>query len=168
MKITDVRRQNLRKLIEHYGGSTALSQRLGYATPSFLVQQAGPNPTREVTERTARKFEEKLGLPPGALDEGFGPPGAATVLPATLPPAHPRRRATDHQTDRPGASDDAQTAMIADVIRLVGKVMQGEAVQTPPPERFADLVVLALTDAIEHGGQPREPHIRNVVRLLRS
>lgn len=34
----------------------------------------------------------------------------------------------------------------------------------PAPERPAAL--LAVTDTLEHGGVPREAHIRSVVRLL--
>lgn len=56
MEISEVRRANVRALIEKYGASK-LATRLGYRNPSFLSQQAGPNPTREVTERTARAFE---------------------------------------------------------------------------------------------------------------
>lgn len=141
MNLTDTRRANLRTLIEQHGGVSRLSEKLGYSSPSFLVQQVGPNPTRVVTERSARKFEQKLGLEPGTLDrETGGTPTSAGV----------------------------STQVISDVIRLVGTLMQREAVQMPPPERFADLLALALTDTLEHGGVPREGHIRSVVRLLKG
>lgn len=140
MEISEVRRANVRALIEKYGASK-LATRLGYRNPSFLSQQAGPNPTREVTERTARAFEQKLGLPAGTLD---------------VPP---------DQEARPA---DVSTRVIADVIRLVGTIIQNENVQMPPPQRFADLVSLAVVDTMEHGGVPREQHIRSVVRLLKD
>lgn len=35
------------------------------------------------------------------------------------------------------------------------------------PDKHAELIVLALTDTLEHGGQPREDHARALVRLLR-
>jgi hypothetical protein len=41
---------------------------MGHANPSFLVQMAGPNPTRNVSEKTARHLESALGLPAGWLD----------------------------------------------------------------------------------------------------
>lgn len=148
MKLSEVRRENLRKLISRSGGPAALSAKLGYASPSFLAQLAGPNPTREVTERTARTFEQKLGLPEYALDQ----PGAD----APRPPA------------AASATAAVNTAVIADVIRLVGTIMNSEHVSTPSPDRFADVVSLAVTDALEHGGVPREDRIRTVVRLLKG
>lgn len=43
-----------------------------------------------------------------------------------------------------------------------------EQVPVPAHERFADLPALAVTDILEHGGVPRESHIRSVVRLLKG
>lgn len=144
MKITDIRRTNLRNLIEQHGGVSRLSEKLGYNSPSFLVQQAGPNPTREVTEKSARKFEQKLGLPVGVLDQN------------------------PEQTSAQQAPAAIDTGVISDVIRLVGALMAREQVPVPAPERFADLLALAVTDTLEHGGVPRESHIRSVVRLLKG
>lgn len=62
-----IRRNNLRRLAEQHG-ATILAERLGYASPSFLSQMIGPNPTREVSERTARVIEHSLGLEPGWMD----------------------------------------------------------------------------------------------------
>ncbi|QXV72215.1 hypothetical protein Acf1_00018 [Acidovorax phage ACF1] len=143
MDIAEIRRQNLRALIEKHGGSK-LAKMLGYASPSFLSQQAGPNPTREVTERSARAFEKKLGLPPGHLDR--------------LPEAE----------DAPPAAQAMSPDVIANVIRLVGSLMQAEAIDVPAPQRFSDVIALAVTDTLEHGGVPREQHIRRVVRLLKG
>lgn len=142
MNIADIRRTNLRALIEQHGGVSRLSEKLGYRSPSFLVQQAGPNPSREVTEKSARNFEQKLGLPAGTLDQD-----AALTQQA------------------PVAID---SGVISDVIRLVGTLMAREQVPVPAPERFADLLALAVTDTLEHGGVPREAHIRSVVRLLKG
>lgn len=117
---------------------------MGYRSPSFLVQQAGPNPSREVTEKSARNFEQKLGLGAGYLDRN--PTGtSATTAPVAI-----------------------DTGVISDVIRLVGALMAREQVPVPAPERFADLLALAVTDTLEHGGVPRESHIRSVVRLLKG
>lgn len=66
--LSDVRRDNLRRLIDDSGGPNVLAARLGYSNASYLVQMAGPNPTRPVTEKTARKFEMQLNLAPGWLD----------------------------------------------------------------------------------------------------
>lgn len=64
----DHRLTNLRRLIAEHGGPAELARELGYSNASFLVQMAGPNPIRAVTEKTARAFERKLGLPEGWLD----------------------------------------------------------------------------------------------------
>lgn len=70
--------------------------------------------------------------------------------------------------DQEARPADVSTRVIADVIRLVGTIIQNENVQMPPPQRFADLVSLAVVDTMEHGGVPREQHIRSVVRLLKD
>jgi hypothetical protein len=71
MDIYKNRRENLRDLIEKNGGANSLARRLSHANASYLSQMAGPNPTRKITERTAREIEEKLGLAYGDLDKGF-------------------------------------------------------------------------------------------------
>lgn len=143
--IFDIRRENLRRLFREHGGASELSRKLGYTNPSFMTQVAGPNPTRRVTDKNARRYEKELGLPEWWID---------TAHDATpdVPPA-------------PAAAVD--TAVIADVIRLVGSVLQDEKVDLGP-SRFADVAALAVQDTIEHGGQPREAHIRSVVRLLKQ
>lgn len=146
MNIADIRRTNLRALIEQHGGVSRLSEKLGYSSPSFLVQQAGPNPSREVTEKSARRFEQKLGLPTGTIDD----PGFSGHPPSQQAPVA------------------INSGVISDVIRLVGTLMAREQVPVPAPERFADLLALAVTDTLEHGGVPRESHIRSVVRLLKG
>lgn len=67
--IYDVRLQNLRLLIKQWGGATSLAAKLGYSTPSYVVQLAGPNPRRTVSEKVARDMEAKLKLAPRWMDE---------------------------------------------------------------------------------------------------
>lgn len=50
------------------GGPQSLALKLGLANPSFISHLAGPNPTRTVTEKAARKIEGDLGLEPLWLD----------------------------------------------------------------------------------------------------
>lgn len=136
MKVHALRRENLRALIGERGGLTDLSNRLGYKNPSFLSQMAGPNPTREVTEKTARKIEMLLRLPVGALDK---------------PVAY-----ADHQP-----SDDTMQ-LVADALRLVGKVCQAEGVNLGP-EKFAEIAALALED----GAGVKPDRVRRLVGLLK-
>lgn len=150
MDITELRRSKLRHLMKLHG-TGKLANMLGYSQPSFISQMAGPNPTRELTEKTARRFEQQLNLAPGFFDEPF-PMVEEDDVPAPPAPAA-----------QPAPGD---TALVAEVIRLVGSISAGEAV-TLPPMKFADVVALAYVDAAEHGGKPREDHIKQIVRLLK-
>lgn len=66
-QLSETRRANLRRLADEHG-PTALATRIGWPSVSFLSQMIGPNPTRPVTERTARLIEYRLSLEPGLLD----------------------------------------------------------------------------------------------------
>lgn len=133
-----IRRTNLRKMMDREGAIT-LSKRLGYRAPTFLSQMCGPNPTRKITEKTARRFERDLNLPEGALDKDPNAPNGPSSIDVDL---------------------------VVSVIRMVGNVCAAEAIELPP-NRFADLVVLAFVDTIEHEGQQRPEHIKQVVRLMK-
>lgn len=61
--VYDARRANLRRLIVQWGGPTSLAIRLGHSNGSYIAQLAGPSPSRDVSEKTARAIEDKLGLP---------------------------------------------------------------------------------------------------------
>ena len=137
-KLSEVRRDNLRRIVDLKGGGTKVAALLGYRSPSFLSQQIGPKPTREITEKSAREYETKLDLPAGTLDR-------------------------EEPVEAPSAP--ANVALVSDVIRMLGTVLADENV-TLPPQRFADVAVLAFEDAAERG-KPREGHIRSLVRLLK-
>lgn len=63
----NLRRENLRKLSQAYGGNAALAAALE-VTESYLSQLIGVNPRKPITETTARKFEYRLKLANGSLD----------------------------------------------------------------------------------------------------
>ncbi|MGH8846786.1 MAG: hypothetical protein ACREXQ_06030 [Polaromonas sp.] len=147
MNYSEIRRENLRMLIDKHGTAN-LAAKLGYRQASFLSQMAGPNPTRPVTETNARRFEEALNLPEGYFD------------------ALQNAAKTIADKDQLAKANATSTALVVDVIRLVGEVCACEAVSLPPM-KFADVVVLAYTDTMEHDGKPRESYIKQVVRLLK-
>lgn len=66
------RRGNLRLLADKYDGPSKLAEALKLKHPSYLSQLIGPNPQRNVSERTARAYETRLGLPTGWLDIARG------------------------------------------------------------------------------------------------
>lgn len=142
-KSNDHRLTNLRRLIDDAGGPSSLAKKLGYSNASFLVQMAGPNPMRKVTEKTARAFEEKLGLPAGHLDQPSAPsaPPVASAPPQSVP-------------------------FTVDLIRLVGKVLDEEHVSLPPL-RFADLVAFALVESEAQRKMADADQIRRVVALMK-
>lgn len=64
-----IRLENLRHLIRQWDGPASLARKLGHANASFLVQLAGPNPRRKISEKVARDIEEQLKLSALWLDE---------------------------------------------------------------------------------------------------
>jgi hypothetical protein len=70
--VYDKRRDNLRALMQQWGGPTSLAKKLGHANGSYLAQLAGPHPSRDLSEKTAREIETKLGLPSNWLDGEHG------------------------------------------------------------------------------------------------
>lgn len=138
-KFNDHRLENLRRLISDRGGPAELARQLGYSNASFIVQMAGPNPMRAVTEKTARGFEKKLKLPVGYLDTPVGAQ-AAPAAPLDMP-------------------------LTVEIIKLVGQVLQDEGV-TLAPARFSDLVVFALTESAEQKKLATADQIKRAVRLM--
>lgn len=148
-KVAEYRRANVQALIDRRGGQTRLSKAMGWKNSSFLAQMTGPTPSRAVSEKTARKIEEVLGLPEGSLDR---PPARETPAQAVAP-----------AVAKPSA---VPATLVADIIKLVGRAYEAEGVPLAPA-RFSDLVALTLADSMARGSQPSEDHVRAVVRLLR-
>lgn len=110
--VYDMRRDNLRNLITQWGGPTSLSKKLGHANGSYVAQLAGPNPSRDVSEKVARDIEKKLSLPLGWMDQ--------------------EQVGTPHHLN-----DEA----LAGCVRAVATVLRDAGLR-PEPETFATLVQL--------------------------
>ena len=67
--VYEIRRAALRSLMKTWGGPTSLAKKLGHSNGSYMAQLAGPHPSREISEKVAREFEAKLGLPVGWMDQ---------------------------------------------------------------------------------------------------
>lgn len=147
MDTNEIRKANIRRLAARTS-LTDISKKLGYKQPSFLSQMSGPNPGRQITEKTARNYERKLGLAVGSLD----------VLPAEI------------QQSELLALQPVVTAssgkIVEDVISLIDATIAQEGVQLNPL-KYANLVQFALADTLEHGGQVRGSHIQQMVKLLK-
>lgn len=149
MDVLEIRRQNLRKLMRERGANT-LSTTLGYRQSSYLSQMAGPNPTRDVTEKTARSYETLLGLPKGSMDQPqveAPQPTPESVTPAAVPP-------------------EDLIAMVLTATRALGRLAEAQSVALPP-SKFGNVLAMVIKDATEHGGAVRESYINEVVELLK-
>lgn len=143
MSPTDVliatRRTNLRHLIQSYHGPTALAAKLGYSNGSFLVQIAGPNPIRPLTEKSARKFEELLQLERGWFDkEHSGVIEYARAIP-----------------EQPVDAD-----RLADCVAAISHAAEDLGI-TLTPDKFGNLAALLY----EHAGTDLYEHALRLVKL---
>lgn len=156
MNISDYRRENFRRFAAANGGPTDVAKRLGYSNASYIVQMIGPNPTRPVTERTARRVEAEYNLPENTLDKPL----------AAIPMAEAPRPAVVAPEPAVVASAGMTGQQIGELVQWVGRIceIEGATLSTP---KFADIVALAVTDAQAHGGQPREDMVKTLVRLAR-
>lgn len=134
--IYEVRRDNLRKYIEEHGGPTSVARALGLSGPSYLSQLTTANRYRYVSEKTAREYETKLGLPEGWFDVPRDERGRPLA-----PAAHPRPRAVQ-ETPPPVESTDI-------AVRCARAVFEALAGQTIPAAKFDTLLHLVIEEA--HG-----------------
>lgn len=115
--IYDTRRVNLRSLIGQWGGPTSLAKKLGHANGSYIAQLAGPKPSRDVSERTAREIESRLRLPVGWMDQ-------------------------DHPSGGTHLNDEA----LADVVRAVATTIRDAGLRLTPSQ-YATIVQLVYQNA---------------------
>lgn len=115
--IYDTRRVNLRSLIGQWGGPTSLAKKLGHANGSYIAQLAGPRPSRDVSERTAREIESRLRLPVGWMDQ-------------------------DHPSGGTHLNDEA----LADVVRAVATEIRDVDLRLTPSQ-YATIVQLVYDNA---------------------
>jgi len=134
--VYDHRRENLRNLVNAWKGPLALAKKLGYANAAFIVQMAGPNPTRLVSERTARMIEASLDLGREYMDR------------------------------RPSAVEEVEmnTDLLHECVRVVTQVCEDEKVKFSPG-KFADLVTLAYTEAVANGGNLKLDQLKKIIKF---
>lgn len=138
--IFTTRRENLRKLIAGWPGTLdAFAKQVGYANVAFLSQMTGPNPTREVTERTARKIESSLGLPSGMLD-------------------------TEDETPSITAKP-LDKVLLSEVLHVTAEEVEKSGTKLPYV-KVADIATLAFSDA-ETNGKVRIDYIRQLIALVK-
>lgn len=147
----DHRRANLRKLIEQWGGPLPLARKLGYKNASFIVQMAGPHPSREVSEKTARMIEAKLGLPALWLDQPPAPNGNKLL-----------KKSKSSQT---ALEPHVDAGVISEIIRLVGQTAVDMGINLSP-EKMAGVVSIVYDDMQVSGGM-RPAFVQQLVQLTK-
>jgi hypothetical protein len=117
ISVYETRRVNLRALIGQWGGPTSLSRKLGHSNGSYIAQIAGPNPSREISEKVAREIESKLGLPVAWMDQ-----------------------------DHPAGGQQLNDQALTEVVKAVATVLRDAGLR-PDPETYGTLVQLAYDRA---------------------
>lgn len=115
--VYDTRRENMRNLVHQWGGPTSFAKKLGHSNGSYVAQLAGPNPSREISEKVARDMETKLGLPIGWLDQ-----------------------------EHPSNGRQVDDATLSACVRAVAAALR-DAKANPSPDVYANLVGLAYEHA---------------------
>lgn len=170
--VHDYRRANLRKLANSVGGPGVLSKKLGYTNSSFLVQMAGPNPIRQVSEETARRFESTLDLLPGSLDAPVDIASTDLINPADLHVRQVnmyRKRKGLEPVAEPAVKSDASMMsreQLAELVAMVGKVCE-ESDAKVSTGKFADIIALALLAKDDRKGGNNEDYVRLLVSLTK-
>lgn len=136
--IKEVRRQQLRRLVSEHEGMNSLARKLGLAKGAYISQLLTNPPTRDISEKTARKWEKMLRLSDGWLD-GVG---AAPVNGSAL-----------------------NSELLAQVLAAVTDALK-DAKVTLAPKQLAELVTMQYADALS-AGRLDTSRIHLVVGLLK-
>lgn len=147
-KRAENRRENMRRLVDAHGGPKAFAEKCGYKTASFIVQMTGPNPSRPVTEDTARRVELALGLSEGSLDWPVNGNGKANARGVT--------------TTAP-----VDISVGRDIMQMILAIASQEKVELPSPT-FAEIASFAMASAKETGSVPSQDTLKHLVRAIKS
>ncbi len=155
--IEAIRANNLRLICDQFGTASALSSKLGYANPSRINHIAGDKPYRPMGEKTARQFENKLGLCPQWMDTKRT---ALDVDPGTFGPAlHPlaQERSVKPLVD---------VSWTMDIVKRCVKLLDENSLQLSSA-KFADLLELALVASTKNNGHFDTVYVQQILRLMK-
>jgi hypothetical protein len=113
-----------------------ISRRLGYKNGAYLSQLIGKNPIEELSERTARTMELKLGLTPGSLD--------STPEQFSAQPVH---------------------ANLSEVISRMIEALGPDTLSSMSSERFGQLCTIVFTQ-IRQGHMVTDDFVQQLVKLV--
>lgn len=136
----EIRRQQLRRLVNEHEGMNNLARKLGLAKGAYISQLLTSPPTRDISEKTARKWEKMLRLPEGWLDGAA--PGVAHVNGTAI-----------------------NSVLLAQVLLEVTEALKTAKVVISPAQA-ADLVAMQYADALPTG-RVDPARIQRLVGLLK-
>lgn len=134
--IQDIRRANLRTIIDQRGSPTAVAKTLKISGPSWLSQLV--HGSRPFTEKTARKFEPLLGLKVGYLDH-------------------------DHAATAPGLIN-VDVPLVSQTLAAIDSLLK-ERQQTVSTAKYGALIDLAFSLSVKTGAVDRD-FLRKMIDLL--
>jgi hypothetical protein len=136
--IFEIRRQNLRRLVNEHEGMNNLARKLGLARGAYISQLLTKPPHRDLSEKTARKWEKQLRLSEGWLDG-------------------------DTKREPANALDQG---LLERVISELLSALETAKVELKPA-RLADLIVMQYADAVALGRFDRA-RVQKLVGLLKG
>jgi transcriptional regulator with XRE-family HTH domain len=142
---------NARRLAQGFPSNKHFADALGI-TKSGISQLIGHSPARSISERTARRWERKLGLPEGSLDQ-------IAQQPAPGPDAR-SPRATPVRPESP------EIVLLEAVMREVDASLQKLGVSLLP-EKHRALVAHLYRQGLTHGHRADVGAVDDLVRLAR-
>lgn len=175
--IYQVRKENLRRYVDEHGGPSSVAKTLGLSGPSYVSQLSGAEANRPFSERTARKWEEKLGLPAHWFDVERDTRGQAVVAQFAkgtsaedYPPPVSQKHAVEENTAEyrkptghhfpPGAQN---TDRIAELVALIASAISAEH-KSPPADKIGEIVQI-LMEMKQEEATAKAELARRLVRL---
>lgn len=151
--IYEIRRRNLARLLTESGAKVALAIKLDVtgAQISHWLRQPGERGSRTIKEDVARRIENVMGLPLGALDKEPSPASKRAIMTAA-PEAKPRNGAV--------VNHDLMAKTIRTVLLEVQNV-KGK----PMIDKVAEIATLAYERATDHG-ELDESYVHTLVKLM--
>lgn len=146
LTIERIRLENLRGLIDTHRNATRLAQELGHANPSYVSHMLKGR--RPLTEKTARRIEEKLNLPRGWLDV----------------PQHKTQRVAKTNANSSSNAEEFDHDLYARVAAAVSSAVAKAGTRIDQRQYIA-IVELACDFAFCSNGVVDEEHIRKLLRV---
>lgn len=153
--LDDVRRENLRNVVDRFGAKT-VAEKLGLKSQRFISQMVGKHPSREVTEKTVRLCERVFNLPIGSLDHD-----KTGVVQSPFAAPQPVNKMAE-----PFALSPLDPEILSATMMTIDTCMRETGVVLSHV-KYVELVSLVFADSQVSGSTPRHSYVRQLLRLLK-